>query len=140
MTILEANKELRSKNNELNYWINKKNYLISKLYPGGAKYDGIRVDGGKREDKFRYLDYTIDEIDPKIELLNNEIKNLTKYIEEELKILGEYEPLERKIIELRNDKKMKWRDIAEATNYCERQCQRIYDKYYKRVKGTRSNL
>jgi predicted RNase H-like nuclease (RuvC/YqgF family) len=140
MTIKEANVELRRKNNELNYWINKKNYLISKLYPGATKYDSMRVEGGKRTDKYKHLDYTIDEIDPKIETLNNEIKILSKYIEEELKIIGEYEPLERKIIMLRNEYKMKWKDISEATNYCERQCQRIYDKYYKRARKTRNNL
>ena len=140
MTILEANIELKRKTNELNYWINKKNYMISKLYPGSTKFDSIRVDGGKRTDKYKYLDYSIDEIEPKIEVLNQEIKFLSSYIEEELKIIGEYEPLERKIITLRNEEKMKWKDIASATNYCERQCQRIYDKYYKRTRKTRNNF
>lgn len=140
MTIKEANKELKQKQNELDYWLNKKELIIQDMLPKATKYSEERVNGGKRTDKFKHLDFAIDEVDPIINRIQEEIKILNQYIEESLKIVGEYEPLERKIIMLRSEYKMRWQDISIAVNYSERQCQRIYDKYYKRTRKTRNNL
>ena len=84
-----------------------------------------------REEKFfKYVCKCEDEeIDWWIEKLNIYIIALNNYVEAELKRIGEYEPLKAKIIKLREEKGMKWDDIAEATHYCRRQCINIYKNY-----------
>lgn len=140
MTIKEANKELKQKQTELDYWLNKKALIIESTLPKATNYSEEKQKSSTRVDKYKKLDFAIDEIDPIIDRIQEEIKILEHYIEESLKIVGEYEPLERKIIMLRSEYNMKWQDIAIAVNYSERQCQRIYDKYYKRTRKTRNNL
>lgn len=129
MTIREAEIELKSKQNELDFWINKKNIILESTQIKSIKYDGERVDGGKRVDKYKYLDQSIDEIDPIIDILNKEIKNLETLIDKQLKLIGEYEPLKAKIITLREQHNMTWFNISEATHYSVRQCKRIYKEY-----------
>lgn len=136
MTIKDAKMKLAQCEINLEYWLNEKEIAINSVMPKSKGFDSEVVSGGTREDKYKKLDYAIDEIDPTIEYLNKEISNLNNFIEQSLKILGEYEPLERKIIELREEKKMKWEDIATRVNYSDRQCKRIYSKY----KGTRSSV
>lgn len=129
MTIREAEIKLKSKSNELEYWINKKNIILnSTIYPN-SKTDGERVDGGLRVDRYAHLDYSIDEIDPIINDLNREIHNLEEYIDKELKLIEEYEPLKAKIIILREQHHMKWEDISQATHYSTPHCKRIYSQY-----------
>ena len=132
MTIREAEMKLKSKQNELDYWITKKNIALESAQPKATSYDSERVDGGKRVDKYKHLDNSIDEIDPIIDKLNIEIKALEKYIDNELKLIGEYEPLKAKIITLRERHHMKWDDISQATHYSVRQCKRIYKEYLNR--------
>lgn len=140
MTLKDAKIRLSQCNNNLEYWINEKIILTSKATIQAQNIKEESVKGGLRADKYAKLDYIIDDIDPIIEYLNNEIRNLNNFIEQSLKTLGEYEPLERKIIELRENQKMKWEQIASKVNYSERQCQRIYDKYCKRIRKTRNNI
>jgi hypothetical protein len=140
MTLKDAKIRLSQCHNNLEYWINEKLILTSKATIQAQNIKEESVNGGLRTDKYAKLDYIIDDIDPIIEYLNNEIRNLNNFIEQSLKTLGEYEPLERKIIELRENKKMKWEQIASVVNYSERQCQRIYDKYCKRTRKTRNNI
>ena len=73
-----------------------------------------------------------------IDLIYKQIYSLQDWIEGKLELIGELKPLEKKIILLREEQNMIWRDIAEATSYSERQAQRIYDKYYKREYKKRS--
>lgn len=129
MTIREAEIQLKTKKNELDYWITKKNIALELVQPKATSYSEERVDGGKRVDKYKYLDQSIDEIDPIIDTLNKEIRNLAKYIDNQLKLIGEYEPLKAKIITLREKHNMKWDDISQATHYSVRQCKRIYREY-----------
>jgi archaellum component FlaC len=112
--------------------------IKNKLTKCTSNLNSVLTQGGKIPDKYAELDKMIDEIEPKILNMEDEIRILRKFIEESLKIIGEYEPLEKKIIELRDEKKLKWKDIAEATYYSERQCQRIYDKYNIRTKDVAS--
>ena len=140
MTIKDAKMKLAQCEINLEYWLNEKEIAINSVMPKSKGFGSEVVSGGTREDKYKKLDYAIDEIDPMIDYLNKEISNLNNFIEQSLKVIEEYEPLERKIIELRDIKKMKWRDISSITSYSERSCQRIYDKYCKRVKKRRSNV
>ena len=132
MTIREAEMKLKSKQNELDYWITKKNIALESVQLKSIKYDGERVDGGLRVDKYKYLDQSIDEIDPIIDRLNKEISNLEKYIDNQLKLIGEYEPLKAKIITLREQHNMKWENISQATNYSSSHCRRIYSEYLQK--------
>ena len=143
MTLKEANKELKRLENEYNYWLREKEQLMTIVLPKSTDISkGERVDGGTRVDKMaKYIELLEDkQIDATLEYIQRKKNNLMRYIEEELKILGEYEPLERKIILMRNEKKMKWKEIAIISGYCERQCQRIYDKYYKRETKRRTKI
>lgn len=129
MTIREANNKLDKLENELNYYIDMKNLAIDIATKKTSSPSSERTDGGTRQDKYKLLDISIDEYDPEIERLNKEIIIIRNYIESELKRIGEYEPLKAKIIKLREEKGMKWDDIAIATHYCRRQCINIYNEY-----------
>lgn len=144
MTLIEANKEVERIDNELDLLLTKKQRIIeSTIYPS-KPVSGERVDGGKREDKYKYLDYAIDNIDPEIEDLYREKKMYEDFIEKELIRLKKYNEVEKKIYELRNDyeyikehngKKRTWWQIANIINYSERQCYRIY----KKITGKRND-
>lgn len=131
-TIKEANNEINKLTNLLNLYIDRKNLLFNDTQPKVADPNAERVDGSMtREEKFfKYVYKCEDEqIDWWIEKLNIYIIALNNYVEAELKRIGEYEPLKAKIIKLREEKGMKWDDIAEATHYCRRQCINIYKNY-----------
>lgn len=131
-TIKEANNEINRITNLLNLYIDRKNLLFNDTQPKVADSNTDRVDGNMtREEKFfKYVYKCEDEqIDWWIEKLNIYIIALNNYVEAELKRIGEYEPLKAKIIKLREEKGMKWDDIAEATHYCRRQCINIYKNY-----------
>lgn len=134
MTLKEANEELEKLDNEYNYWLKEKEIALGMVLPRATNVRLERVDGGNREERLLKYVEVLDnkKIDETLDYIFRRQQNLMKYIDEELKILGEYEPIERKIIELRNEKNMKWKEIALNIGYCERQCQRIYDKYFKR--------
>ena len=144
MTIREANNKLGKLENELNYYIDMKNLAIDIATKKTSNPSSERTDGGTRQDKYKLLDISIDEYDPEIERLNKEIIIIRNYIESELKRIGEYEPLKQKVYNLRNDeeymkknkgKPREWWKIAQATNYSERQCRRIYSS----ITGERYN-
>lgn len=131
-SIKEANNEINRLTNLLNLYIDRKNLLFNETQPKVADPNTDRVDGSMtREEKFfKYVYKCEDEqIDWWIEKLNIYIIALNNYVEAELKRIGEYEPLKAKIIKLREEKGMKWDDIAEATHYCRRQCINIYKNY-----------
>jgi hypothetical protein len=131
-TIKEANNEINRLTNLLNLYIDRKNLLFNDTQPKSADPNAERVDGSMtREEKFFKYVYKCEneQIDWWIEKINIYIIALNNYVEAELKRIGEYEPLKAKIIKLREEKGMKWDDIAEATHYCRRQCINIYKNY-----------
>lgn len=131
MTIREAKRELEHLENELDRLLNEKEILFIKTQPKGVeiKLDPIR--STNRSDK--YLDYVISveekQIDNQIDVIYAQRKIIENWVLRELEIIGKYEPLEQKIIQLRQSGR-KWLEIAGIVNYSTRQCQRIYDKYY----------
>lgn len=131
MTLKEANRELEHLDNELDRLLNEKELLFLKTQPKGVeiKLDPIR--SSNRSDK--YLDYVITveekQIDNQVDVIYAQRRIIENWILRELEIIGKYEPLEQRIISLRQAGK-KWLEISMLVNYSERQCQRIYDKYY----------
>lgn len=131
-TIKEANNEINKLTNLLNLYIDRKNLLFNETQPKVADPNAERVDGSMtREEKFFKYVYKCENEDIEwwIDHLNDYLISLNNYVEAELKRIGEYEPLKAKIIKLREEKGMKWDDIAEATHYCRRQCINIYKNY-----------
>ena len=131
MTIVEINSVITKLENDLQYYLNKKEDAYQSMMPKAVVYDKEAVEGGIRTDKYGKFIITIDECDNRITTIQNELNRLNTYICNELKRLNEYEPLKKKIIELRETEKKKWDRIAFLTNYSERQCRRIYKQYKK---------
>ena len=131
MTIKEVSRELNQLENDLEYYLNEKERLLTKVLPKASDIKSEIVDGGKRTDKL--LEY-VEELDVKqinetIDYIYAKKNNLQNWLDNELKIIGEYDPLERKIIMYREQYKMKWELIGESVGYSDRQCKRIYKKY-----------
>ena len=132
LDLREAKKLLKRFENQLEYWKNEREIAFSITQPKAASLDTEKVKGGLAPNQNDIYLIKLEKIERKIGVLQKRIRNLISYIENEMKIIGEYEPIEAKIIMLREEKRFKWYQIAEATNYSERQCQRIYDKYLDR--------
>lgn len=133
MTIKEANKELERIDNELEFWLNKKQFILeSTIYPSKT-ITGERVDGGKREDRYKHLDYAIDEIDPVIEKLYKEKRLYEDYIDKELIRLGKYNEVEQLIVFYKEQTTTNytWEQISQKVHYSITQCRRIYRKWKK---------
>lgn len=140
MNLKEANKELEKLDNEYNYWLEQKEIILSLVLPKATDIKPEIVEGGKREDRLlKYIEIEDEkQINATLDYIYKRKNNLMNWIENELKIIGEYTPIERKILMLRDEKRLKWRDISKNVGYCERQCQRIYDKYKKRAQKRRN--
>ncbi len=140
MDLKTANRELEKLDNEYNYWLKEKENLLSLVMPKASDVKEVVVDGGKRVDKLLKFVELEDEkqINETLEYIWKKKNNLMNWLDEELKILSKYEPLEQKIVKDRDEKRMKWKEISKAEGYCVKQCQRIYDKYKKRETGRRS--
>lgn len=133
MTILEANKEIERLDNQIDLLLNKKQMIIdSTIYPSKS-ISGERVDGGKREDKYKYLDYAIDTIDPELELLYKEKKVYEEFIEKELIRLGKYNDIEQLVVYYKEQVTINytWLEISQKVHYSVTQCRNIYRKWKK---------
>ena len=128
MTIKEANYELKKLDNEYNYWLNEKEQLKSLVYPKATDIRLEKVDGGKREDRLeKYVELLDDKkIDETLEYIDKKRNNLINWLDNELKIMEEYEPLKRKIIRLKEEKNLSYEKIGLAVGYSTRHVIRIY--------------
>ena len=133
MTIREANIKLKQIDNDIEILERKKELEFMKTQPGSVKTDKEIVDGIQVVDKnFNYV-VKSDEITRKLNIKLKEKENIENWVEKELRILKEYEPLKAKIVKLREGtQKMTWNQIATAVGYTERQCRRIYRNYTDR--------
>lgn len=138
MNLIDAKKELQQLENEENYWLNEKETLKSMVLPKGIQITPDKVVGGKREDRMlKYVELLDDKkIDETLDYIYRRKRNVMNYIEEELKIVGEYNNLEKKIYDLRydeayikeNGKKRSFRLIGNLVGYSDMQCIRILQK------------
>lgn len=131
ITIQEANNKIMKLENLLELALSFKEKVFDKTQPKSPNLEDERVDGGERQDKFLQYLITVDEkeLDKQIYLIQDVLSAYNKYVDNELKRIGEYEPLKQKIIRLRDEENKPWRIIAEATHYSEKQCRRIYQDY-----------
>ena len=134
MTLQEAKNDLKCLENNLKYYEGKKETLFKQNSTRGSRLFQRSCYGGKRENRYDNYVASVEELEltNDIDLIYKQIYSLQDWIVGKLELIGELKPLEKKIILLREEQNMIWRDIAEATSYSERQAQRIYDKYYKR--------
>lgn len=133
MTIKEANNQINKIDNEIEYYLKKKELEMSKMMPQATKYDKTLVDGGKREDK--YAKYVI-----KNELLDKELDKLFKeklllenFIEKELLRLGKYDEVVQLIVYYKEQclEKLTWQQISLKVHYSTAQCRSLYRKWKK---------
>lgn len=138
MNLIEAKKEVKLLENQYNYWLNEKENLKSLVLPKGIQITPDKVNGGKREDRMlTYIELLDDKkIDETLEYITRRKRNLEHFIEEELKILGEYNTLEKKIYDLRydevyikeNGKERTFYEIGNIVGYSKGQCYKILQK------------
>lgn len=128
MTIKEANYELKKLDNEYNYWLNEKEQLKSLVYPKATDIRLEKVDGGKREDRLeKYVELLDDKkIDDTLSYIEKRRSNLMNWLDNELRIMEEYEPLKREIIRLKEEKNLSYEKIGLAVGYSTRHVIRIY--------------
>ena len=132
MTILEANKEVERIDNEIDLLLSKKQMILESVtYPKATT--GERVQGGGRADKYKQLDYAIDNLDPQIDMLYEEKKMYEEYIEKELIRLGKYNEVEKLIIFYKEQTTTEytWLEISQKVHYSMSQCRNIYRKWKK---------
>lgn len=144
MNLKEANYEVERLNNKLNKLLKDKELLETTTDPKSTNYQKIIIDGGRHNSSVQEI-YILKQdlikwqnLDKKIQRIEEEIKNYMDWIDKELKILKKYNKIEQLIvyykeIELKN---YTWQDIATLVHYSEPQCRRIY----KRYKQTRNIL
>ena len=129
MTLLEAQEQLKKLDNEYKYWLGEKEIAMSIVLPKATDIRGEVVDGGKRVDRMlKYIELLESkQIDETLEYIHKKQQNLMNYIENELKIIGQYNFIEKRIYELRQDKVCWWK-IGNIVGLSDRQCRRIYSK------------
>lgn len=133
MTLREAQEQLKKLDNEYNYWLNEKELALSVVLPKATDIRNEVVDGGKRIDKMLKYVEILDskQIDETLDYIFRKQQNLMDYIDKELKIIGTYNYIEKRIYELRQDK-VHWWKIGNIVGLSERQCRRIYKKMIQR--------
>lgn len=141
LTLKEIKRFIEELENDLEYFLAKKEILFNKTQPSAVDYSKDSVQGGKRANKYDDYVASIEELDinENIDKIYCLLKINQDWYDKKLEILGEYEPLIRKIIELREND-TKWELIAGRVGYSARQCQRYYDKYLKREKKRRTEI
>lgn len=132
LSIRDINNNIIKLENQLQYWVDIKFKAFERTQPQSLDLLKDKTGGGIAENKTDTYLIICEDADYYISNLENEIIRLTKYVENELRRLETYNPLLKKIIELRDEKDMKWEDIANYVHYSVRQCQRIYKKGNKK--------
>lgn len=136
LTIKDANNKIEKIDNQLEYYLNKKERAFDKTQP---KPTDIRenIHGTSRVDaNFEYVTIC-EELDPIIDQLQNEKQELLNFVEKELQRLGKYREIEQLIIYFKEQyipkdkQEITWRFISKKVHASESTCKRIYKKYKK---------
>lgn len=143
MTLKEANYEVERLNNKLNKLLKDKELLETMVDPKSTDYTKIVVDGGKHSNilELYVLKQELprwQDLDKRIKISQEEIKNYMDWIDNELKILNKYNKIEQLIVYYKeiDTKEYTWYQIANMVHYSISQCKKIY----KRYKETRNIL
>ena len=137
LTIKEAYNEIIKLENELDLYLTKKKINFVKTQPASSKFkDVVTSRTNAIFDKFTHYVIKDEELDTKIYSLQESILSYQEYILKEMKRISDIEPYKLKVYELREDiefikehnRKRTWLEIAELTNYSDRQAKRIYSE------------
>lgn len=138
MNLREAQEELKKLDNEYKYWLGEKEIALSIVLPKATDIKEEVVDGGKRVDKMlKYIELLESkQIDQTLDYIHKKQQNLMNYIENELKIIGQFSYIEKRIYDLRNDseyirthnKPMPFWIIGNQMGLSDRHVRRIYSK------------
>lgn len=90
ITPLDINRKLKSIEADLDYYLNKKMKAFDGTQPKAVCYDKELVQGGRRENLFDKYIMTNEELDPIINLLQEEKQQLNLLLEKKLRASGEY--------------------------------------------------
>lgn len=131
MTIRDANNQINRIDNEIEYYLKKKELEMTKMMPQATKYDKTLVDGGKREDK--YTNYVVKNelIDKIVDKLYAEKRLLEDFVEKELIRLKKYDEVLKLIVFYKEQcfEKYTWLQISQRTHYSVTQCRNMYRKW-----------
>ena len=133
MTIKEANNKLEKIDNDIEYYLNKKELEIAKIMPKATDTTKEIVNGGKRVDRYSKYVIEIDEIDKELDILYADKKNLENYIEKELHRLGKYREVEQLIVYYKEQciEEYTWEEIGKKVYMHKDNCRKIYRKFKK---------
>lgn len=142
LPLKDLNVLLRRLENELKYWNNEK-AIIYESTLSAVNFSKEKIMGGKKPDDKVKIDRIIDNIQPKIEYINELIIDIRRIIftkEEKLKEDKKYAELivyyrDEKLIEDSKTKRLRhlhWQEIASILRYNKDHCRRIYRNYKKR--------
>lgn len=144
LTLEEATSEIEKLTNDKIYWENRLEQIASLTMPKSTDIANERVDGGERIDKLlRYTELKEElAIDDTLKYIEDKIQSLNQWIERELIRLDKYGETEKKIVYLREHKKvrdkytnrlrtMTWKEIAKEAHYSERSVRRFYENWLK---------
>ena len=134
MTIKEANNKVEKIDNDIEYYLKKKEKEFAKTQPQAVKIKDIVTTGGKRVDKFSKYVISIKEIDNILDDLYSEKRILEEYIEKELIRLNKYSEVEQLIVYYKeqNLENLTWVQISMRVHYSVRQCKRIYRNFVQK--------
>lgn len=141
LTLDSVAKEIDKLENDRLYWEQRLEQINSLTRPQSTDLKNERVDGGKKVDKL--LQYTeIKEelgIEDTLKYIKDKLLALNEWVERELERLDRYGETEKKVVYLREHKRvrdrytyrmrnMTWNEIAKETHYSERAVRLFYEK------------
>lgn len=129
MTIYEANREIEEIENEINFLRELQELAFESTQPKAIRATDIIIKTNSKNKMYDKLDYSIDKIEPQIKVLTQRLRILKDYVNKYYKILETYDPDVKKIIILREEKKMTWQKISQACHYSEKACRYKYNEY-----------
>ncbi len=136
MTLKEANYEVERLNNKLNKLLKDKELLEVMIEPKSTDYTKVMVDGGKHSNilELYVLKQELprwQDLDKRIRITQDEIKNYMDWIDEELRILKKYDKIEQLIVYYKEIdlKEYTWYQIASKVHYSKDYCRKIYQRY-----------
>ncbi len=147
MTLKEANYEVEQLEADLRLLLCEKEEIENELLPKSTALDLIKVDGGKRVD--RYALHEIKKDSPHFQAIVKQIEKkerrkdeLITWIDTTLKLLNKYDKVLEQIVHYKEnctrvDKAGKlveftWEEISQKVHYSKTQCRNIYRKYRRK--------
>ena len=124
MNLRDANFEVERLENKLNKLLSDKELLETMIDPKSTDYTKVVVDGGKHSNIIEIYILKKDlprwhNIDKRIKITQEQIKNSLEWIDNELKILKKYDKVEQLILFYKelDEKKYTWSQFASMVHY-----------------------